>query len=253
MRKLRDVTRRILVVSTVSWYGLPSISTKLGKNSKGTGDQSRHCNDDPARHCARVLASLHEDYPRFNHSRFGTAGCLRRKQPLSDSPRPRLIAVRVGLPVVIVVVLAHQFAKYAVMHWLNLQTRGVLEVLPFLDFAWVTNHGTAMGVIAMSEDPSRWILIAFTSIVSLVVLYLLLRARRWSDGAALGLILGGAIGNLIDRLRYGYVVDFIHVHYGSLGFYVFNVADAAITIGAIWMAVNYQLFGRAQTKSRAPH
>ena len=86
-----------------------------------------------------------------------------------------------------------------------------------------------------------------------MVLYLLLRARRWSDGAALGLILGGAIGNLIDRLRYGYVVDFIHFHYGSLGFYVFNVADAAITIGAIWIAISYLLLDRSQGKSRAPH
>jgi signal peptidase II len=175
------------------------------------------------------------------------------KQPLSDSLRPGLIAIRVGLPVVIVVLIADQFTKYAVMHWLNLQSRGVLEVLPFLDFSWVTNYGTAMGVIAMSKDSSRWILIAFTSIVSLVVLYLLLGARRWSDGAALGLILGGAIGNLIDRLRYGYVVDFIHFHSGSLGFYVFNVADASITIGAVWIAINYQRLSRSQTKSRGTH
>jgi signal peptidase II len=170
------------------------------------------------------------------------------KQPLSDSRRPGLIAVRVGLPVVIAVLLADQLAKHAVIHWLNLPSRGGLAVLPFLDFTWVTNHGTAMGVIAMSKDSSRWILIAFTSIVSVVVLYLLLGARRWSDGAALGLILGGAIGNLIDRLRYGYVVDFIHFHYGSLGFYVFNVADASISIGAVWLAVNYQLFSRSKTK-----
>jgi len=183
---------------------------------------------------------------------FGTAGCLPMKQPLSDSLRPGLIAVRVGLPVVIVVLLADQVTKYAVIYWLNLRSGGVLEVLPFLDFSWVTNHGTAMGVIALSKDSSRWILIAFTSMVSLVVLYLLLGARRWSDGAALGLILGGAIGNLIDRLRYGYVVDFIHFHYGSLGFYVFNIADASITIGAVLLAVNYQLFGRSQTKPRGP-
>jgi signal peptidase II len=174
------------------------------------------------------------------------------KQPLSDPLRPGRIAIRVGLPAVIVVLLADQLTKYAVMQWLNLQSRGVREVLPFLDFSWVTNHGTAMGVIAMSKDSSPWILFAFTSLVSLVVLYFLFGARRWSDGAALGLILGGAIGNLIDRLRYGYVVDFIHFHYGSLSFYVFNVADASITIGAIWLAVNYQLLGRSQTKPSGP-
>jgi lipoprotein signal peptidase len=103
------------------------------------------------------------------------------KQPLSDSLRPGLIAIRVGLPVVIAVLLADQLAKYAVIHWLNLQSGGVPKVLPFLDFAWVTNYGTAMGVIAMSKDSSHWILIAFTSIVSLVVLYVLLGACRWSD------------------------------------------------------------------------
>jgi signal peptidase II len=175
------------------------------------------------------------------------------EQPLSGPKRPGLIAARVGLPVVIVVLIADQFTKYAVMHWLNLQSRGVLEVLPILDFSWVTNYGTAMGVIAMSKESSRWILIAFTSMVSLVVLYMLLGARRWRDGAALGLVLGGAIGNLIDRLQDGYVVDFIHFHYGSSGFYVFNVADASITIGAVWMAMNYRLFGRSRTQSRGLH
>ena len=74
------------------------------------------------------------------------------------------------------------------------------------------------------------------------------RERLWPESVALGLILGGALGNIVDRVRFGYVVDFVHLHWGPWSFYVFNIADAAITIGVIILLFR-ALIGRSDGNS----
>lgn len=111
----------------------------------------------------------------------------------------------------------------------------------FLRFTYVRNPGVAFGLFADHGLPLGWI-----SVVALAaVLWLALRApvRAWPRSVALGLIIGGAAGNLYDRLRFGSVLDFIDVGIGRHRFWTFNVADAAISVGVVvWAA--HLLWGR---------
>jgi signal peptidase II len=119
---------------------------------------------------------------------------------------------------------------------------GTLPVIgDLVRFSYVRNSGVAFGLFADRGMPFGWV-----SLVALgIVLWLAFRpsARRWPRPVALGLILGGATGNMIDRVRWGSVVDFIDVGFGTFRWWVFNVADSAITVGVVLWAV-HALFAR---------
>lgn len=112
-----------------------------------------------------------------------------------------------------------------------------VRVLPVLDITRLHNTGAAFSFLAGASGWQRWFFTALALVVSggIVVWLARLRepAQRWL-ALGLALILGGAIGNVIDRLRLGYVIDFVHVHWARIGFDfpAFNVADSAITVGA---------------------
>lgn len=113
-----------------------------------------------------------------------------------------------------------------------------VAVLPF--FSWVLwhNDGAAFSIMSGLGGWQRWFFVALAGGFSIFIIYELRRLRvgDWPQGLAYGLILGGALGNLIDRLANGYVVDFILFHYKSWYFPAFNVADAALTCGAaLWI------------------
>ena len=107
------------------------------------------------------------------------------------------------------------------------------EIFSWLNVTLAHNYGAAFSFLNDAGGWQRWFFIVLTVIVSLVLLVWLLRLPRceWRTGLSLGLIIGGAIGNLVDRVRLGYVVDFIDVYYKSWHFPAFNVADSAITVG----------------------
>lgn len=152
----------------------------------------------------------------------------------ADVGRNRLI----GLAVAAAIFLADQAVKWFVTWELLLQRHGVITVLPFFDLRWVENRGVSMGFLTASSELGRWLLVALTAVISLVVVVWLWRERRREDAVALGLVLGGAIGNIVDRVRYGFVVDYADLHIGEWRpFLVFNVADAAITIGVLLLLV----------------
>jgi signal peptidase II len=90
-----------------------------------------------------------------------------------------------------------------------------------------------MGMLQADSDLGRWLLTFITAGIALAVALWLRREKNPVDVAALGLVLGGAIGNILDRVRFGYVVDFLHFFWGQTSFWVFNLADAAITLGVI--------------------
>jgi signal peptidase II len=130
------------------------------------------------------------------------------------------------------VVALDQATKFLVTRFLELYERVV--VLPVLDFTLLHNTGAAFSMLAGASGWQRWFFIGLASVVSLVLLVWLWRLPRGQRmlSVALSLILGGALGNLIDRVRFGYVVDFIHAHWGTAYFPAFNIADSCITIGA---------------------
>jgi signal peptidase II len=137
------------------------------------------------------------------------------------------------LPVAVGVILLDQFTKHLVVT--RLEYLEVIELLPVLNFTHVYNPGAAFSFLADASGWQRWLFAGLALAVGAVIVVWLkrLKARsQWMLSCALSLILGGAIGNVIDRIRLGHVVDFVHAHWGDADFPAFNVADAAITVGA---------------------
>ena len=144
----------------------------------------------------------------------------------------------VGLAIAAAVFVADQAAKWVVTSVFQLQQRGTIEVLPIFDLKWVQNYGVSMGFLTASSEMMRWGLVALTAAIAVFVAAWLWREKRRDDTIALALILGGAIGNILDRVRFGYVIDYADLHFGDIHpFLVFNVGDAAITIGVLLLLV----------------
>jgi signal peptidase II len=158
-----------------------------------------------------------------------------------------------GLIIAAIVFAADQFAKYMVMVPLDLKARGQIEILPFFNLTWVENYGVSMGMLTADSDTGRWLLVAMTAAISVGVLVWMWRETNRQDVFALGMVLGGALGNILDRVRFGHVVDFADLHFGEFRpFLVFNVADAAITIGVILLLIRaFLMRDKAKVDSHA--
>jgi len=132
----------------------------------------------------------------------------------------------------LVVIVLDQATKFLATRFLDLYER--VEVLPVLDFTLLHNTGAAFSMLAGASGWQRWFFIGLAAVVSVMLIVWIWRIPRGEKllPLALSLILGGAIGNVIDRIWHGYVVDFIHAHWGEAYFPAFNIADSAITIGA---------------------
>lgn len=139
-----------------------------------------------------------------------------------------------GLALAAAIFVADQFVKWLMLGPLDLRTVGVIEILPFFDLRWTQNFGVSLGMLTAKSPEMRWMLVALTGIISIAVLVWMLREKAMYEIVALGLVLGGALGNIRDRVRFGYVVDFADLHFGDFRpFLIFNIADAAITIGVL--------------------
>ncbi len=141
-----------------------------------------------------------------------------------------------GLTVAIVTLALDQLVKYTVTYPLALQSRADagIEILPFFRLRWLENRGVSMGFFHADNDTMRWMLVGMTMLIAGFVGVWMWREKARSDVAALGLVLGGAIGNIVDRMRLGYVVDYADLHFGEWRpFLIFNLADAAITFGVL--------------------
>ena len=137
---------------------------------------------------------------------------------------------RLSLLIALLIFLADQATKCIMLYGFDLETSGAIPVLPFLDFVLVWNRGISYGLFQQHKEIGRFGLILFSFIAIIGFLIWLRRIKRALPALAIGLIVGGALGNAIDRLAYGAVVDFILLHWGEWRWYVFNIADAAIVI-----------------------
>jgi len=142
---------------------------------------------------------------------------------------------RVGFAVAIVVLILDQLAKWFVTHPLGLNQIGdQLVLLPIFNFTYTQNEGISLGMLNATNPIGRWMLVGLTSAIAIAVAVWIGRERSRIDQAALGMVLGGALGNIIDRVRFGYVTDFLDLHFGDVRpFLVFNVGDAAISIAVV--------------------
>ena len=143
------------------------------------------------------------------------------------------------MSVALLVVAADQATKWAIVEWVQLY--GKVPINAFINLTHQQNTGAAFSFLAGASGWQRWFFVVLATGVGAVIAVWLWRIR--TEGplvlmAGLSLILGGAIGNLIDRARLGYVTDFIQVWFGSWAFPSFNVADAAITVGAALLIID---------------
>lgn len=140
-----------------------------------------------------------------------------------------------GLAAALILFLADQLSKWLVTGPGGIDHLGaVREVTSFFALRFVPNVGVSLGLLSADSDATRWALVALTGAIAAGVAVWMTRERNRTDQLALGLVLGGALGNILDRIRFGYVVDFADLHIGEWRpFLVFNLADAAITIGVL--------------------
>jgi lipoprotein signal peptidase len=136
-----------------------------------------------------------------------------------------------GIATALVVLLADQASKWWILDGIDLPAIGQLVVLPVLNLTFVRNYGVTFGLLTGFGRWSYLVLAVVAIAVTGALGVWLRRAESPLVATALGSIVGGALSNVIDRLRYGYVVDFIHAHLGVWSWYVFNLADAAIVCG----------------------
>jgi signal peptidase II len=130
--------------------------------------------------------------------------------------------------------LADQLSKWLVIGPLQLQTIRQIPVLPIFNLTWTENRGISLGLLTADGELGRWLLVAMTAAIAGGIAWWITREHNRWDQLSLGMVLGGAIGNILDRVRFGYVVDFADLHFGDFRpFLVFNVADAAISIGVV--------------------
>ena len=151
----------------------------------------------------------------------------------------------IWLAIAIAVVLLDQLTKTLITR--SFQLNDVRTITPFFDLVRAHNTGAAFSFLADAGGWQRWAFSLLAVGVSIALVFWLRRLALATQGLlafGLALILGGAIGNVIDRVEHGYVVDFVHAHWGAHYFAAFNVADAAISIGAVLVIIDSLLEGR---------
>ncbi len=121
-----------------------------------------------------------------------------------------------------------------------------IAVVPYFNLTYVHNTGAAFSFLSDQGGWQRWFFAALAFVVSVIITVWIARLKKneWMLAVSLSLILGGAIGNLIDRLLFGYVIDFLDVYYQTWHYPAFNVADSAITLGVILMLLESVGVGR---------
>ena len=147
----------------------------------------------------------------------------------------------------VVVVLDQVSKAYIARNFLEFEFTRVLAVL---DITCMHNVGAAFSFLASASGWQRWVFIGLAVVVSIGLTIWLFKLPRGAQpllAAGLALVLGGALGNVIDRIRLGYVIDFIHFHWDRAYFPAFNVADSAITVGAACLLLDALLEAKRKT------
>ena len=159
-----------------------------------------------------------------------------------------------GFGIALLVFALDQLTKWLVAGPLELQSVRQIVLLPIFNLSWTENYGISLGLLNAETETGRWMLVAVTGAIALGVAVWIGREKQRGDQLALGMVLGGALGNILDRVRFGYVVDFADLHFGDFRpFLVFNVADAAISIGVVILLLRAFLIRDERPKENVEH
>jgi len=161
---------------------------------------------------------------------------------------------RLGFAIALVVLVLDQLTKWLVTGPMGLVQQGdQIYLLPIFSFTLTHNNGISLGLLNATNPVGRWMLVALTTAIAVAVAYWIGREKNRFDQIALGMVLGGALGNILDRSRHGYVVDFLDLHFGDFRpFLVFNVGDAAISIGVVILLLRAFLTRKEQHEGSGP-
>ena len=151
--------------------------------------------------------------------------------------------LRLGALAALLTLAADQATKLGLLFGYELPLREPLVLGPFLNLIVVWNSGISYGLFQQQGDLGRWALTAISVVAVAALAVWIARTPSRLLAGALGLIAGGAIGNAVDRVAYGAVFDFVHLHAGAYSWYVFNVADAAIVAGVAGLIYDALPFG----------
>lgn len=157
--------------------------------------------------------------------------------------------VAAGLVALVLTLVADQASKLYFLYVYDLVLHDPLEVGRFLTFTVVWNRGISYGLLQQGTEFGRWALVGVAAISAVVLGYWMAKAGNRLLAVSLGIIIGGAVGNGIDRVLHGAVFDFIHLHAGEWSWYVFNVADAAIVVGVIGLIWEAYVSGKQQSQA----
>ncbi len=162
---------------------------------------------------------------------------------------------KLGFMVALATFAADQMTKWLVTGPLGINTLGdQLVLLPIFNLTYTQNHGISLGMLHASTEAARWLLVAATSVIAIGVAYWIGREKDRVDQIALGLVLGGALGNILDRARLGYVTDFADLHFGEFRpFLIFNVGDAAISIAVVILLLRAFLTRKDRAEENIEH
>jgi signal peptidase II len=160
-----------------------------------------------------------------------------------------------GFAVAALVFAIDQLVKWTVTGPLGINRLGdQLVLLPIFNFTYTENQGISLGVLSATNPVGRWLLVAMTAAIAVAVAVWITRERHRVEQVALGMVLGGALGNILDRVRFGYVVDFADLHFGHVRpFLVFNVGDAAISVGVVILLLRAFLSRKDRPEETVEH
>ena len=159
-----------------------------------------------------------------------------------------------GFGIAAIIFALDQLTKWIVAGPLDLQAIRQIEILPIFNLTWTENNGISLGLLNAETEVGRWMLVALTGAIAIGVAFWIGREKQRGDQVALGMVLGGALGNILDRIRFGYVVDFADLHFGDFRpFLVFNVADAAISIGVVILLLRAFMTRNERPKENIEH
>src|SRR3954470_6681563 len=166
-----------------------------------------------------------------------------------------MVEPRIGFFVALIVFALDQAVKFLVTGPLGINQIGdQLVLLPIFNFTYTENEGISLGLLNATTEVGRWMLVALTSAIAVGVAFWLGREKNRIDQFALGMVLGGALGNILDRARHGYVVDFADLHFGEWRpFLIFNLGDAAISIAVVILLLRAFLNRKEVPKETIEH
>ncbi len=152
-----------------------------------------------------------------------------------------------GLIVAAAVLVLDQLSKWVILNWVMAPPR-TIALTPFFDLVLSWNTGISFGLFGGGPEAGRWLFIGLGCVIIAVLLVWMARSTRGLLVFAIGLIVGGAVGNIVDRLRFGAVADFLYFHYREYGFPAFNLADSAISIGVALILIDSLFVDRRSRK-----